>query len=71
MSEYMGLYVIAGIGLAMMANSAYIRRTEKQEEKKRIDELLVGVTDRPEYNENMYSRRSIGGSKKKTKKIKR
>uniref|UniRef100_A0A6C0B8M4 Uncharacterized protein n=1 Tax=viral metagenome TaxID=1070528 RepID=A0A6C0B8M4_9ZZZZ len=65
--QYNGLYVIVGIGLAMMINSVYIRRTEK----KRTDELLSGVTERPVYNKNMENRHSIGGSKKTKKQIKR
>ena len=71
MSEYNGLYVIAGIGLAMMANSEYIRRTDKKKEEERKAELLSGVTERPDYNENRSRSYSIGGSKTKRKKIKR
>jgi hypothetical protein len=71
-SQLNGLYIFGGITLAMMANSAYIRYTERKKEEKRTDELLAGVTERPVYNETMYYRHSIGGLKKtKKQKIKR
>ena len=70
MNEYSGLYVFAGVGVAMMIQSSYIRYLEKQKETKRTDEILSGVTEKPVYNENMERRYSIGGSKTKRKKQK-
>jgi hypothetical protein len=65
-----GFYIFGGVGLAMMANSAYIRLSEKQENERK-NELLSGVTDQPVYSENMNRRYSIGGKKTKRNKIKR
>jgi hypothetical protein len=65
-SEFIGWYCIAGVTLAMMANSEYIRRSEK-EEKKIIDERLNGVTEYPVYDEIMNYRHSIGGFKTRKK----
>jgi len=67
--QFIGLYVFAGVGIAMMINSEYIRYLERQEEIERKDELLSKVTEQPKYNR--YRSNSIGGFKKKTKKIKR
>ena len=62
-----GLYIFGAVTIAMMMNSEYIRQTQKNEEKKRVDELLNEVTDRPVYNENMEYRHSIGGLRKTKK----
>jgi len=71
MSEYTGLYIFGGVGIAMMINSAYIRYRWRLEDERK-DELLSGITERPVYNENMNRRYSIGGlNKTKRKKIKR
>lgn len=64
MSQYEGFYVFAGVGIAMMLNSSYIRYKEKQEDERKA-ELLRGVTEKPVYNENMNRRNSIGGTKRK------
>jgi hypothetical protein len=69
-NQITGLYVFAGVGIAMMINSEYIRYLERQENARK-SELLSGVSERPEYNENKYRSNSIGGSKTKRKKIKR
>ena len=68
-SEFIGWYCIAGVTLAVMANSEYIRRSET-EERKNTDERLNGVTEYPVYDEIMNYRHSIGGFKTR-KKIKR
>jgi len=65
-----GLYIFGAVAIAMMINSQYIRQTQKNEEEKKVDELLNGVTERPVYNENMEYRHNIGGLRKTKKKKK-
>jgi hypothetical protein len=62
-NEYLGLIIMGGIGLSMMANTALKRWVFEKEEwvRPRLDERLNGVTERPVYNENMEYRNTIGG----------
>ena len=70
-SEFIGWYCIAGVTLAVMANSEYIRQSETEERKKFTekisDERLKGVTEYPVYDEIMNYRHSIGGFKTRKK----